>query len=50
MTNPWWHSIRSREFYDTLVGTGMAWEIFPDLPFSWEDCQSKLKELGMEGE
>ena len=48
MSKPWWHYIKDKKSYETLVSTGMGWELMPDLPLTWEEARQKLKELGME--
>lgn len=50
MIKPWWHTVRTKEYYDMLVASGYAWEFHSDIPFSWEECKDKLKEMGMEEE
>lgn len=37
-------TIKTKEDYDKLISTGMAWEVFPILPNSFEEGQEFYKE------
>ena len=34
--------IPDESYYNKLVGTGMAYEFYPDLPQSWLDAQKEI--------
>lgn len=40
----WVGNITTREQYNVLVSTGMAWVLFSDLPLTWEECLKVLEE------
>lgn len=50
MINPtmnWKVDVRTKEYYSELVATGLAWELYKDLPLSWEEIEEYLnKESG----
>lgn len=51
MTKPtmvWQLDVRTKEYYNELVATGVAWELYPSLPLSWEECLEELEESGDE--
>ncbi len=41
----WTEKIKTKEDYDAIVKTGMAWEFLIDLPMSWTDAEKELKEM-----
>lgn len=43
-TGDWKIDVTSKEYYYRLVDTGMAWEFYPDLPGSWEECLKQKEE------
>ena len=43
MIRDWKQYIKKKEDYDAIVGSGLGWEMFIDLPFSWSECQEILK-------
>lgn len=43
-TMNWKVDVTTKEYYYHLVDTGMAWEFYPDLPGSWEECRVILEE------
>ena len=34
--------VRDKEYYDILVGSGFAYEFYPDLPQSWSEAQKEI--------
>lgn len=49
MTKPtmvWQLDVRTKEYYNELVATGLAWELYKDLPLTWEECLEELEENG----
>lgn len=49
LTTHWTEKIKTKEDYDALVKTGLAWEFLIDLPLSWKECEEILKEIEEEG-
>lgn len=43
-TMNWKLDVTTKEYYHRLVDTGMAWEFYPDLPGSWDECKVILEE------
>lgn len=43
MIGDWKQYIKTKEDYDAIVQSGLGWEFFPQLPFSWKDCEEILK-------
>lgn len=46
MTKPcmnWKVDVRTKEYYNELVTTGLAWELYPSMPLSWEACLEELE-------
>ena len=40
--------VKVDEYYNELVATGLAWELYPLMPLSWEECLKELEESGDE--
>ncbi|MNR34006.1 hypothetical protein D3C85_1517390 [compost metagenome] len=49
LTTHWTEKIKTKEDYDALVKTGLAWEFLIDLPLSWAECKKILEEIEEEG-
>ena len=43
MSLDWKQEIKDKETFDVLVKTGMMWEIFPDCPLSWKECEEVVE-------
>lgn len=37
-TMNWKIDVVSESYYNALVGSGYAWEMYPDLPETWSKC------------
>lgn len=37
-TMNWKIDVVSESYYNALVGSGYAWEMYPDLPETWNKC------------
>ena len=38
----WTEKIKTKEDYDAIVKTGMAWEFLIDLPMSWSEAEKEI--------
>lgn len=47
-TMNWKLDVVSESYYNALVGSGFAWEMYPELPESWAKCLEILSEEGRE--
>ena len=43
-TMNWKLDVVTEAYYNALVGSGYAWEMYPDLPESWAKCLEILSE------
>ncbi len=41
-TLDWKIDVVSEEYYNALVGSGYAWEIYPSLPLSWSEVEKEI--------
>lgn len=48
ISQPWYYHIRNKKDYDTIVSTGMAYVLLPDLPLTWEEAKKELEEKEIE--
>lgn len=41
-TMNWRIDVVSEEYYNALVGSGYAWEMYPDLPETWAAAEQEI--------
>lgn len=41
-TMDWRIDVVSEEYYNALVGSGYAWEMYPDLPETWAKAKKEI--------
>ena len=43
MKSEWYNHIQTKEEYDQFVNSGFGWELFWDMPLTWQECEDFLK-------